>query len=1187
MPVLLHSTSSYFKGINPEDPSTLLADVKRRPGQTTGPNDISPVTKQYVAGMDEFTFQIMNLKPIYGYGFHALQVNGTTRNLRSGQNVKIGFVDSHGKEIQWTATPTRYGFDVEFFISENNNPGPAIFEIAGEKRDGTILSLIERFVIDTNPPPKPYGIGVKKRGFHTVDIGWFYATGYGESNKKPTHDHDLSGFHIWASTASLANTTHVTSSAPIKTIPASDAQLPPLTTRSFATSIDGIDQDLIVKDKTLYFYVSSFDDVGNENLKDLQSSNLVFGPPGIPTGSNPNVWITIPERNVGQLDWSSYSEISATQSALITSSKYVNAPVYTTGTFGGDNSGPLSTKTSLYWHNVLHTSSGELTNYTMFITSSVGVTGSKNFAQYVGDNKPFTSKGSGALFLVVNTRSAADLKAISQDKGAKFSNKARLFFVASGSQSFTAGPTASSGGIGNGLSYPFPMLPMKPDTDYIISFRIKATSSLTMSGQADETMMLPPLKMAFTASTLTTRFSMARDDDTGGFAVAPLTFSVPSAGPGVDSLLDLTTTPDPSSQPSTAFDPRLRFTVDHHGSDPVRVQVKFNTNMLETQSNVYAIEDEANIKKIGVTSKAPNFDMTLPYFFTETPSPKSTGSILGPIPPSSGWFLDGLNENSIAERRANVFAGGGGGLVLANAQNLSNTVSPGFKVFQYQDGSDPKYASGGGNSGSRFSGTWLGERDIYIHNKGGTPPASEDVPGGVGWFGKGHMLTGSNFYGVTSSVTEPSGAPMILGIGLTGSRIWAGPLSGIASLSISQEHKNKQYPFLEDRGVNTSLFIQNKFPPGTNEKIYGWPYLTTAGAPDNSATSGSLRISGSTLPSYTQLGIRPDRELNVNRDGHHHVLTFTSLLGTLSKAARPGVLRAMEDGTGENAIADGSGLTGITSPGAYPFGGGWNEVADSGSLFYYSPPSASIAGQTLVSPIYNEPNYIQLNKIFGQNTDDTYFNKRDYGSVTAPSVPILTDNDREFYVTGSGFLSENGSSNVVAVYAHSDNPSGDVRFFLNRTIDVKLIKLTEFTEGGETDGSGFGVLGQNLGGQVQSSDGYGSLAKDIGNSGSAVLKIKIPTSRIESDDNTQTRTATVRFKIVNKGGFTGSIYNGSTYNLDPAPLDFRNDPRCGEYLQDEINKSEQDLVDYRNNSIGVTTPLIMAFSYRRASGGGT
>lgn len=1159
MSVLLFSTSSYFHGIDPRNPSNLLRDYKRRPTQSTGPNDISPVTKQYIGGLDQFTFQIMNLKPVYGYGLHTLKVNGTTQNLKNGEQIKIGIVDSEGNPIQWSASPTRYGFDIQFFIDENkNSSGPGIFEMAGVKRDGNIISLIERFAIDTNPPPKPYGVSVKKRGFHTVDVGWFYATGY-QGNKKPTHDRDLSGFHIWAFTSSLSDTTQVTSSAPMKTVPASDVHIPSLTTRSFATSIDGIDQDLIVADKTFYFYVSSFDDLGNENLKSLQSANLVFGSPGIPTASNPNVWIPIPEKNIVQKDWSSFSEISATQSAEITSSRadggYANAPVYTTGVF--HRRGISSTVDSQWWHNVLHTSSGEMSYKTMMVTTSIAPTGSKNFFRYVADDKPFTSDGSGALFLVVNNRDSAELATINANNE-KFSNTARMFFVASGSQSFTAGNTGAfnKSNFDSGFGYPFPMLPLKPSTDYIISFRVKATSSVTGS----EGTILPPLKFALTGSTFARRFSMSRDDDTGGFSVAPLTFSIPSGGPGVDSLLDLTTTVDPSNDSLKAFDTDLRYVV---GDSPKRVQIKFNTGPLEEKHDVHVIDELGGTPRtIGQSSAAPDFDMALPFFFTETPGSRATGSAMGPL------FGQGYFSTAGTLSLAGITHAGGGGIVNKDAQTITNTV--GRKVF-LTNTTDGTYAAGGGNSGSRFSGTWLDDRTIYIHNKSDPSPNADDI----GFLGKGHFGTGSNFYSPTASFSDPQGTPLISRIGLTGSKEWMGLLTATPYFSVSQEQKNKQYPFLEERGCNTTHFNQYRFPDGTTNFLLGWPYITgPTGEKLFVNCSGTLIFSGSVLPSNQQLGIDMDKSIEArfvdrgHRAGYHHVLEFVNAGNIVSKAGRSVLLRYMEAGYSPDFPS-----AGATAPAMY------HPLADSGSFYYFAPPSASLSRQTLSSPIHNDQG---LNKIFCQDTTTPFAYRNKISLVGTPNELIIDDDDkRTFFVTGSGFLDRDGNSNVTAVYVHSDNPN-----ILSLTPAPDAIMA--FRKLSEINGSsnGFGVVGQNLGGEILSNDGNGAL----GNETSSILKIKIPPFKMINENNGSTVNTTLRFKIVNQGGFTGSIYNGTTFDISPTADAFKNDSRCGEYLYSEVpeaNYAGSSLELYRTNNINIETPLTISYSYNRSTGRGS
>lgn len=1191
MPVLLHSTSSYYKGINPKDPSEMLPHYSRRDGHSTGPNDLSPITKQYVAGRDEFTFQIMNLKPIYGYGFHTLQVNGTTRNLKSGQNVKIGFVDADGEEIEWVASPTRYGFDIEFFISKKNASGPAIFEIAGVKKTGEILSLIERFVIDTNAPPKPYGVSVKKRGFHTVDIGWFYSTGFGSSNRTPTHDRDLEGFHIWASTSSLTNTTTVTSSAPIKTVLASDAQIPSLTTRSFATSVDGIDQDLIVKDKTLYFYVSSFDDVGNENLTSLKSASLIFGSPGIPTGSNPNVWIPIPEKKVGQLDWSSFSETSTTQSTELVSNKYANAPVYTTGVLSG--AGTLSGKLSEPYNNVLQMSSGELNFRSMYITSSVAVTGSENFAKYVDYDKKFTSDGSGALFLAVNTRSEASLTSI-DNSGKLSTSDQRMFFVASGSQSFTAGSSASIDAAKAAYSYSFPMLPLKPDTNYIISFRIKATSSIPSTSE-NYISLLPPLRMNFTGSVFSTKFSMSTNRALNGPAIAPLTFSIPARGPGVDSLLDLTTTQDPYN--TNPDDPNLRFI---NNDDPVRVQIKFNTNTLEKK---HAITSKDSITgeetTLGYSSHAPDFDMTLPYFSINAQNLiTNTSSIMGPAF-GGGWYTNGVALRSGDESHA-----GGGGIIPSDAKSLKNEYSNHEFFWSSGDGSTtPKrYNSGAGNSGSRFSGTWLGERSVYIGNA--TSPTSPPRSNDIGVLGSGHFITGSNFYKFTRSLQL--GGPNISTIALTGSKEWAGSVANVQRLTISQEQKNNEYPFDSSRVSHTpNLFTQTRFWPidpvvsvqvKSLDYLQGFPYTSPPGGGNKAETSGTLLFSGSNLPSYEQLGIKPDSTLN-HSDGRHHILQFTTPVGKTSKAGRDQLLRKMEAGTQENSISNGTAFAGA----AY----GWDPIKDSGSFYYYSPPSASLAQQT-INPLWDnwgdggDQNRI---KLFSQASDNSYYN---YAQQTVRGRGerwiSLTNNNRTFYITGSGFLTRAGESNVVAVYALSDSDlNGEYGLYFGNPaedeIDV-LAKLSEFISGGDpTVESGFGVIGQNLGGRIQAADGYGSVATHLGHSGSAVLKIVIPSStRIGSAESYGNIDAisTMRFKIINRGGFTGSIYNGQGANVLGLPIsNFKDDPRCGEYLRDEVNSSRythtpgSSLADFRNNTIGpdsapsTWTELTSAFKLSR------
>jgi len=1182
MPVLLYSTSSYFDGVSKTNPSTRLADYDRRHGQATGPNDISPVTKQYVAGMDEFTFQIMNLKPIYGYGFHTLQVNGTTRTLKSGRGLKIGFVDSKGKRIDWSATPTKYGFDIQFFVNEDkNSSGPAIFEIAGQKKDGRIISLIERFTIDTNAPPQPYGVEVTKRGFHTVDVVWHYTTGFESANKNPTHDHDLSGFHIWASTASLTNTTQVTSSAPIMTVPASDAQTPALTSRSFATSINGIDQSMIVKDKTLYFYVSSFDDVGNENLKSLKSSNLVFGSPGIPTGSNPNVWIPIPETGVGQLDWSSFSETNASQSARSDGSpgdKYSNAPVYTTGTYDV-NKGPVNS----IFNNVLHTASTDLVYKTMFVTSSVAVTGSHYFEKYVSRNKPLTTAGSGALFLVVNTRSFADLDVINTS-GQRFNNTARMFFIASGSQSFSAGPTGSVDTVDTSFSYPFPMLPMKPDTDYIISFRVKATSSISGSE-----VWLPPLKMGFTGSELTPKFSMSRDIGLQSPSIAPLTFSVPYAGPGVDSLLDLTTTPDPSNVPSTAFSNDLRYQV---GAEPVRVQIKFNSGELETKKGVYIIQEQGGTPvKIGESSNAPNFDMVLPYFFVDTPSSVSTGSIMGPLA-GPGWYSDGATLRSTG-----LYAAGGGGIVPSDAITLSNNapIAGGLETFKFPDSASSRYASGAGNSGSRFSGTWLGEYRAFMHNKAG-PPSTDPNVGDVGWMGEGHFMTGSNFMSFTGSAGggELQAMPMIASIGLTGSRIYQGQVSSTPILSMSQEHKKQVYPFNAPRKTSTEMFSPAPLPGGTTKYLVGWPYKTPGGDNPFSTISGSVMVSGSVLPSFEKLGIRMDkggaRPTPINQTGHHYIFEFVSSMGVKSKPARTVLLRALEGKTSvaanENSIVDGTWAAASSAPAV--FKSGFNPIYDSGSFYYYMPPSASYSKRT-ITDVYSESD-AALNMIFSWDSgtgpgDEVYRNEWRSSAQEKEEFVVTTDRQRVFYVSGSGLLEQGGGSNVVAVYVHSDDPEVLSLTPAPDAIQRVPSKLNEFTDGGSS-AAGFGVVGQNLGGVIAVGDGSNTL----GHTGSAVLKIRVSPFKMINSNPGSTVGTTLRFKIVNKGGFTGSIYNGTQNDIAPSDDKFINDPRCGEYLLDELPSewaeppTNRDF--YRANNASELTHLTMSFKYTNFPGGG-
>ena len=1150
MPIIVRSTSSYFRGVDPSDPSTLLPHMGRRDGQPTGPNDISPITKQYIGGLDDFTFQIMNLQPIYGYGLHTLQVNGTTRNLKANSRVKIGLVDSEGNDIQWSASSTRYGFEISFFVSEDNNvSGPAIFEISGKKPDGTIISLIERFVIDTNAPPRPYGIGVQKRGFHTVDVGWLYATGFSSPYRQPTHDRDLQGFHIWASTASFTgdDTTKLTSSAPIKTVLASDANISALTTRSFGASVDGIDQSLIVTDKTLYFYVSSFDDTGNENMKSLSSANLVFGTPGIPTASNPNVWITIPERNVGQMDYSSFDDNSPAQRTALLN-KYQNEAVYTTGAFPDVNRGKLSA----IYNNVFHTSSGELRYRTFHVTSSVAVTGSRNYTKYVlSSSQPFGDKypGSGALFVTANTLSVADRSQI-VSTDALFSDITRMFFVASGSQSFTAGPTGSLNNANNYISYPFPMLPMKPNTDYILSFRLKATSSLTESNRDYKGTvgdLLPPLKMAFTGSTFSSRFSMSADHDNYslGLATAPLTFSLPRLGPGADgTLLDLTTTQDPSNDPNSDKN-SLRMEC---GGPPVKVQIKFNSSEIGTITPIFKVGGVGTpSERIGYSSAAPNFDMTLPFFFFENPTPSSTGSIMGPIV-GDPWFKDGINL-----RNGTIKAAGGGGIIPFGYTRLNNNA--GVNNFL----NDSQKDSGAGNSGSRFSGTWLGECKVYEVNH---------------YAGAGHFITGSNFYGVTgSNATDvdtdiPYGPEMINFIGLTGSKTWMANLTSAPPFFSPAERTNKAYPFKASRGSTPGAYRQYAWPKlGIHDKpqnnLYGYPYGAPPGGgfkANQSSTSGALFISGSSIPSHQSLGIDMGDPTINHGDGHHHVLEFRSLVGITSKGARSRVLRAFEAGTSEGQMIKNIGDS---------QGPAFQILRDSGSFFVYSPPSASYSRQTLTTPRMDQ----NLNKLFAMDSSNNYYDQIADSDVS-DYYDFGASGQNTFYVTGSGFITRYNEQLVNSLYVVSEN----AKLIVSTLNDAPApIKLSQFTTYNQTS-PGFGIIGQTInGGTVQALDGY----DNIGNSGSAVLKIITPTPTFR-DVPVGDNHGIVRFKIVNKGGFTGSIYYGNenrsvaTSSNHPGTNLWRTDPRCGEYLEEEIRN-----IGIRNNSEKIDSQLTMSFFYTR------
>lgn len=826
MPIIVGSSS--FERRDPQDPSLIKPKRNRKTPGSLGPVDISPITETDVSSLDDFTFQLFDLKQVYGAGIHSIRVSGTTKNLLNRSKVRIGIQDSKGERINWNATPTKYGFNLSFYLdSSNHSNGPAILEIAGKKKSGETISLIERFDVDLLAPPRPFGVRVEKRGFHTVDVSWGYSVNkfrrYNNTDYGVYQERDLAGFHVWAQTSSQATSFHLTQSQPVGTYLCSDKLMKEETTASFAISVSGIDEPLILQDKTLYFYVTSFDDVGNEDFVGVDSDSIVFGAPGIPTSSNKNVFITIPERGSPQRDYSSFDDGQYVTGAFVYGT---NQDLNEWGlSHGGDAEGDFTVFPELA--NVLHTSSAELNEVTNYITCAIASSSTDLAIEHAQDG--------GILLMTVNTRSSANVS-VTLGAGAKsLTGLSRFYFTASGSASFMAGPTKSFAHAADppdvhhsvaanpyssqgAYSYPFPMIPIKPGTDYILSFWIKAVSD---EFEENKGFFAPPLRIGITGSKFTSSFSMSGD-------VPPITHAINS---------------DIGFNQGATSDGRLLI-----GAPAQRISFKFNSDKLGYGHTVLRSGSVGNPDLAEFpSSKAPNFDMANFFFFADTGGSECTGTLFGNVGDTAGQ---------------------GGGWITSGTLTIPG-ITP--EVF-------PGGQSGAGNSGSRFSGTWLGEELVLYSNAR---------------LGHGHLITGSHFFCMLEDQRKQFAVTRLIMTGLYGE---SGIPPGINST---------------DDGVESF-----DLPPGA---LYAEP------GGEDFYRSGALLFSGSVLPTQKNIGITNDQHINHNfGSGTHLYLSGTNLFGD-------GLI--LDDGErssiGKWVTQANPGHLHVTDTGC------------SGAFFYWTQPSAS------------------------------------------------------------------------------------------------------------------------------------------------------------------------------------------------------------------------------------------------------